>query len=59
MYPDAEAEGDEKSEDDDDEEDIEAAIAKEVSTISKKPKSEKRFTNIMTDTDCGMYSNYH
>ncbi|CAM0141273.1 hypothetical protein VKS41_004024 [Umbelopsis sp. WA50703] len=52
LYPDTEAEGAEKSDEDDEEQDIEAAIAKEVNTMSKKPKSEKRFANITTDTDC-------
>jgi hypothetical protein len=58
LYPDTEAEGAEKSDEDDEEQDIEAAIAKEVNTMSKKPKSEKRFANITTDTDCGTYCLY-
>jgi hypothetical protein len=55
LYPSsAPKEEKEEKDDADEEEDIEAMIAKEVATMSnKQPKSQKRFANIQTDTDCG------
>jgi hypothetical protein len=55
LYPSsAPKEEKEENKDAEEEEDIEAMIAKEVATMSnKQPKSQKRFANIQTDTDCG------
>ncbi|CAO3675436.1 unnamed protein product [Umbelopsis vinacea] len=57
LYPSsAPKEEKEEKDDADEEEDIEAMIAKEVATMSnKQPKSQKRFANIQTDTDCVIF----
>jgi tRNA acetyltransferase TAN1 len=56
LYPSSapKEEKEENKDGEEEEEDIEAMIAKEVATMSnKQPKSQKRFANIQTDTDCG------
>jgi tRNA acetyltransferase TAN1 len=56
LYPKEEegAESGAENDEDDEELDLEASIAKEVAAL-KNTKVKKRYANITTGTDCGMY----
>ncbi|GAB5585445.1 hypothetical protein Unana1_00345 [Umbelopsis nana] len=55
LYSSNESKENDAESEEDEEEDIEAMIAKEVATISNKPKTQKRFANINVDTDCVVF----